>query len=101
MRIAEGLEERGKQNEYYYVFTTFRNVIPAVLILFLMISGAFALKSEKTADHKSFYRKSGRIFLPTIVFSIIYLFLESFVYYEAGAYPKDVIGSFSSLCSKG
>ena len=79
----------------YYVFTTFRNVVPAVLILFLMISGAFVLKSEKTADHKSFYRKSwGRIFLPTIVFSVIYLFLESFVYYGAGVYPKDVIGSY-------
>ncbi len=52
-----------------------------------MLSGAFVLKAKSTRDYRAFYKKSwGKIVVPTIIFSIFYLFFEWFVYYKVGVY---------------
>lgn len=41
---------------------------------FIMLSGAFVLDSDKTADYKEFYQKSlMKLGAPTIIFSILYI----------------------------
>ncbi len=57
--------------------------------MFFMASGAFVLASAKTADIRSFYRKTWkRLGIPTLIFSLIYLFLTPAYYMVAKGYAE-------------
>ncbi|MCR4990870.1 MAG: acyltransferase [Lachnospiraceae bacterium] len=57
--------------------------------MFFMASGAFILASAKTADVKSFYHKTWKkLGIPTIIFTLIYMFLTPMYYLVAKGYGE-------------
>ncbi len=78
----------------YHFFAGMRHLGQSAVIVFIMLSGAFVLKAKSTADYKSFYKKSwGKIVVPTIIFSIFYLFFEWFIYYKTGVFDGYLEGN--------
>ena len=71
----------------YHFFVAMRHFAQAAVPVFIMLSGAFVLKGRSTCDYKAFYKKSfGKLVIPTVIFSVLYLFLEWYVYYRIGVY---------------
>lgn len=71
----------------YHFFSLMRHWAQSAVTVFLMLSGAFVIKGKSTRDYRAFYKKSwGKLVVPTIFFSIFYLFFEWFVYYKVGVY---------------
>ncbi len=85
-------EEDIKLDFHFFCFT--RHLAASAVAVFIMLSGAFILKSKSTLNYRAFYKKSwGKIVVPTIFFSIFYLFFEWFVYYKTGVYSSFLEGS--------
>ena len=62
--------------------------------VFFMISGAFVLRSAKTADFKSFYNKTWKkLGIPTIVFSVIFMIITPVYRVISGSMP-DIVTSY-------
>lgn len=71
----------------YHFFSFMRHWAQSAVTVFIMVSGAFVIKGKSTRNYRAFYKKSwGKLVVPTIVFTIFYLFFEWLVYYRVGVY---------------
>lgn len=60
---------------FFYVIFHFGQ---AAVACFVALSGAFIIKASSTKDYKTFYRRTWKkVVIPTIVFSLFYIFFEA------------------------
>ena len=65
-------DSAGSIRIYYKIF---RYTAEMAVPVFFMLSGAFVIASPKTADYKSFFKKTWRrLGIPTLVFTVFYFF---------------------------
>ncbi|MCR4749983.1 MAG: acyltransferase [Lachnospiraceae bacterium] len=87
-------------NASFHYFWLVFTMAQAGVAVFIALSGAFTLKAHSTTDYAPFYKKAkSRIVMPTIVFSIFYIFFEGFINYISGAYADKVGDNVSLIMS--
>ena len=95
MKYYSGLAEKGA---YGFDSVSFVTVLLRMqnwaVTVFFMISGAFVLRSAKTADFKSFYQRTWKkLGIPTIIFSVIFIIVTPVYRVLSGSMP-DIVTSF-------
>jgi surface polysaccharide O-acyltransferase-like enzyme len=77
------------KNFTYYYFMISRQLSEVAVPIFILLSGAFVLAAKSTKDYKSFYKKTWKkMVIPTIIFSVIYLFATCALYVHIGYFEN-------------